>query len=75
MIARPAMILSIPFSARECRWDYMVGRPEKGGAGSIPAAEAARAAGAKPGLGNLVPGSPCLPTAEFLDLPAKAGLK
>lgn len=56
MNARPATNLSIPFSARECRWDYTVGRPEKGGAGSIPAAEAARAAGVKPGLGNLVPG-------------------
>lgn len=34
----------------------MVERPEKGGADSISAAEAARAAGAKLGLGVLVPG-------------------
>ena len=44
--------------ARECCWDYMVERPEKGGADSISAAEAALAAGAKLGLGVLVPGLP-----------------
>ncbi len=48
--------LSVPSLPWECRWDYMVERPEKGGADSTSAAEAARAAGAKLGLGNLVPG-------------------
>src|SRR4051812_15202205 len=55
-----AIDLSIP-SARECCRDYMVERPEKGGADSISAAEAARAAGAKLGLGVLVPGIFCFP--------------
>lgn len=48
--------LSIPSFARECCRDYMVERPGRGGADSTPAAEAARAAGAKLGLGVFVPG-------------------
>ena len=48
------LVDSVP--AWECRRDYMVERSVRRGAGSIPAAEAARAAGAKLGLGILVPG-------------------